>query len=186
MSTFVLGLIVFFASHSFTALFRGARQRLVDRVGVIGYRGLYSVFALAGLVLIIIGWRDADTTALYTPPVWMRQVVYVLMLVAIILLVAAYAPKGRIAAATKHPMLAGLKIWAFAHLLANGEIRSVLLFGAFLAFGILDRIAVKRRGAPVPAAGPWRNDAIAVIMGAAIYAAIAFYLHRYIAGVALI
>lgn len=185
MGVFILGLIVFFASHSFTAFFRGARQKIADRIGVIGYRGLYSLFALAGFILIVVGWRGADTSLLYVPPIWMRHVVYVLMPIAIILLVAAYAPKGKIAAAAKHPMLAGLKLWAFAHLLVNGEVRSVLLFGAFLVFGIADRIAVKRRGAPVPAAGPWRNDIIVVAVGAVVYAAIALYLHRYIAGVAV-
>jgi uncharacterized membrane protein len=102
-----------------------------------------------------------------------------------ILLAAAYLPKGKIAAAVKHPMLAGVKAWALAHLLVNGDVRSVLLFGSFLAYGVIDRIMVKRRGASTPAPGPVRNDLIAVVAGVAVWAAIYFHLHRYIAGVAL-
>ncbi|VAW06208.1 NnrU family protein, required for expression of nitric oxide and nitrite reductases (Nir and Nor) [hydrothermal vent metagenome] len=111
---------------------------------------------------------------------------YALMLIALILLVAAYVPAGRIAAAVKHPMLAAVKIWAFAHLLVNGEVRSVILFGAFLIFAVIARISAKRRGALTRAAGPWRNDGIAIVIGVAAYVGIVVYLHQYIAGVALL
>lgn len=185
MTTFILGLIVFFTAHGFTAFCRKQRDGLVAKLGKGPYQGLYSLVSLAGFILIIVGWRHADVSALYQTPVFMRYVTEALMAPAIILLVAAYLPAGKIAPAVKHPMLAGVKIWAFAHLLVNGEIRSVLLFGSFLAFGIADRIAVKKRNAPIRAAGPVRNDVIAVVVGLAAYAAIALYLHRYIAGVRL-
>ncbi len=107
------------------------------------------------------------------------------MLIAFVLLAAAQLPKGKIAAATKHPMLAGVKIWAFAHLLVNGEVRSVILFGSFLAYAVIDRIAVNKRGEQTPAAGPVRNDVMAIIVGVALYAAVFLYLHRWIAGVPL-
>ncbi|HNR78171.1 MAG TPA: NnrU family protein, partial [Parvularculaceae bacterium] len=103
----------------------------------------------------------------------------------LILLAAAYLPKGKIAAAAKHPMLAGVKLWAFAHLLVNGEVRSILLFGTFLAFGVIDRIAVKKRNEPTPTAGPVSNDAIAAVAGLGAWLAIFFVLHPYIAGVPL-
>ncbi|GAB4526659.1 MAG: NnrU family protein [Amphiplicatus sp.] len=185
MTIYLLGFIVFFAPHLFTAFARGARARLIERLGEGAYKGLYSLVSAAGLGLIVWGWRGADATAFYVAPYWLVHVAYLLMLIALTLLAAAYLPKGRLAAAAKHPMLAAVKLWAFAHLLVNGDLRSLILFGAFLAYAVVDRIAVKRRGAPTPAAGPWRNDALALLVGAGAWAAIYFWLHRYIAGVAL-
>ncbi len=185
MTIFILGIALFFGTHLWTALARKGRDGMIAKLGAGPYKGLYSLAALAGFALIIVGWRSADATVLYTAPDWMRHVTYLLMLIALVLLAAAYLPKGRIAAAAKHPMLAGVKIWAFAHLLVNGDVRSVILFGSFLAFAILDRILVKKRGEPTQAAGPVTNDAIAVAVGAAVWAAIFFVLHPYIAGVTL-
>lgn len=185
MTVFFLGLIIFFGSHLWTAFARGPREALIRKLGAGPYKGLYSLVAAAGFALIIIGWRSADVSLLYAPPSWARHITYALMLIALICLAAAYLPKGRIAASLKHPMLAGVKIWASAHLLVNGEVRSVILFGAFLAYAVIDRIAVKKRGEPTPAAGPLLNDVIAVGAGAAAWAGIFFYAHRFIAGVAL-
>jgi len=185
MTLFILGLFIFFTAHAFTAFMRPGRNALIGAIGAGAYKGLYSLISLAGFVMIVMGWPQADATALYVTPPYLRHATLFLMLIAIILLVAAYAPAGKIAHAVKHPMLAAVKIWAFAHLLVNGEVRSVILFGAFLIFAVADRIAVKRRGAAARTAGPWRNDAVAVIAGGAVYGAIAFYLHRHIAGVAL-
>lgn len=185
MTLFLLGLAIFFGAHLFTAFARDARAGLIARLGEGPYKGLYSLVSIAGFALIVMGWSGAGAGLLYAPPPWMRHVAYGLNLIAFILLAAAYLPAGKIAAAVKHPMLAGVKIWALAHLLVNGEVRSVILFGAFLAYAVADRIAVKRRGAPVRAAGPARNDLIAVIAGAVFYAFVALFAHRYIAGVAL-
>ena len=185
MTVFFLGLIIFFGSHLWTAFARGPREALIRKLGAGPYKGLYSLVAAAGFALIIIGWRSADVSLLYAPPSWARDITYALMLIALICLAAAYLPKGRIAASLKHPMLAGVKIWAAAHLLVNGEVRSVILFGAFLVYAVVDRIAVKKRGEPTPAAGPLLNDVIAVGAGAAAWAGIFFYAHRFIAGVAL-
>lgn len=185
MTIFILGLILFFGAHGFGAFARTAREKLIGKIGAGPYKGLYSLISLAGFALIILGWRGADATALYVPPLYLRHATYLLMLIALILLAAAYLPPGRIAAAVKHPMLAAVKIWAFAHLLANGEVRSVLLFGAFLIFAVADRIAVKRRQAPTPNAGPAGWDALAAAVGIGAFALIFFYLHRFIAGVAL-
>lgn len=185
MTIFILGLIVFFGGHFFTALMRPQRDALIAKLGEKPYKGLYALVSLAGFVLIILGWPNADATPLYSPPYFLRHITFALMAISIILLVAAYMPVGRIVAAVKHPMLAGVKVWAFAHLLANGEVRSVLLFGAFLAFAVIDRIAVKKCNEPVPTAGPVRNDIIAIVVGIVAYGVIAHFLHRYIAGVPL-
>ncbi|MEL7485898.1 MAG: NnrU family protein [Pseudomonadota bacterium] len=186
MTIFLAGLALFLGSHFFSALARGPRAALVARLGEGGYKGVYSLASLAGFVLIYMGWPDASRAVIYAPPYWLRHVAYLLVLIAFIFTAAAYVPAGRIAAAVKHPMLAGVKVWAFAHLLSNGDLRSVILFGGVLAFAVVDRIAVKRRDAPTPKAGPVTNDAIAVVVGLAGYAVTLLYLHPYIAGVALV
>ncbi len=186
MSLYLIGLFVFFAAHFAIAIARPLRQRIIDKIGEGPYKGLYALTSAVGLALIIFGWPKADVSLIYAAPAWGRHVAFLLMWIALILLVSAYAPAGRIAAAVKHPMLAGVKIWAFAHLLANGEVRSVLLFGLFLAFGVVDRISVKKRGAPTRPAGGAMNDVIAIGVGTGVYLAILFVLHPYIAGVALI
>ena len=185
MTLFLLGIIIFFGAHLFTALARGARAGLVAKLGEGPYKGLYSLVSLAGFILIIVGWRTADASVLYMPPAWTRHVAYLLVPIAFILLAAAYLPAGRIAATAKHPMLAGVKLWAFAHLLANGEVRSVILFSAFLAYGVIDRIAVKKRGETGRPAGKAANDVMAIVVGLAVSAFVVLYAHRYIAGIAL-
>ncbi|NWG93094.1 MAG: NnrU family protein [Parvularculaceae bacterium] len=185
MTLFLAGLAVFFGTHLWTAFARKGREKLIANLGAGPYKGLYSLASLAGFALIILGWPGADASVLYAPPAWGRHAAFALTLLALILITAAYLPRGKIAATAKHPMLAGVKLWAFGHLLANGEVRSVILFGAFLAYGVIDRIAVKKRGEPTPTAGPAANDAIAVVAGAALWAAIYFFLHLYIAGVSL-
>lgn len=183
MTLFILGLIVFFLPHLFTAFARGAREGLVRRMGEGGYKGAYSVLSALGLALIIIGWPQAGTRVLYVTNFAMVHVAMGLMVLAFICLAAAYLPAGRIAGALKHPMLVGVKLWSFAHLLVNGDVRSVLLFGSFLAYAVIDRIAVKRRGASVRAAGPLINDLWPVLVGSAAFAAVLLYLHPHFAGV---
>jgi uncharacterized membrane protein len=185
MTILIIGLIVFFASHAFT-MARGNRAMMIERLGEGPYKGLYSLVSTIGLVLIIWGfgsYRAAGYIQVWEPPRWTRDVALVLMVPATILLFATYLP-GEIKRRAKHPMLAALKIWALAHLLANGDLGSMLLFAAFLAYGIVDRIAVKRRSEAAAIAPGWsRNDTIAVIAGLVAYAAIVFYLHPLIIGV---
>jgi uncharacterized membrane protein len=182
---FALGLLIFFGAHLFTALARGPRAALVKRLGAGGYKGLYSLVSIAGFALIILGWRAAPIDQIYAPPAFFRHLTFLLTTLALILLVAAYAPAGRIAAAVRHPMLAATKLWAFGHLLANGEARSVALFGGFLIFAVVDRIAVKARG---DNGRPYKSalgDVVAVVAGLGLWAAIYLHLHPLIAGVAL-
>lgn len=188
MLLLLLGLVLFFAPHVLTTL-RPQRAALVARLGARGYRGLYSAVAGIGLVLIVLGWGQAAFVPLWTPPGWTRHLAMALMLPALILIVTAHLP-GRIAARMKHPMLAGIKLWATAHLLANGDLAGLLLFGAFLAYGVYDRISVKRRtdgsgGVLLPNRG-LRNDVISVVAGIVVYAVIVAWAHGAIIGRPLI
>jgi uncharacterized membrane protein len=183
MTLFILGLIVFFLPHLVTALARSARESFVRRIGEGAYKGFYSILSALGLALIVIGWPQADTRVLYVTNFAMVHVAMGLMLAMFICLAAAYMPAGKIAGALKHPMLVSVKLWSLAHLLVNGDVRSVLLFGSFLAYAVIDRIAVKRRGVQVRAAGPMINDLWAVLIGSAAFAAVLLYLHPHIAGV---
>jgi len=184
MLLLVLGLLVFFAPHVFTTM-RDSRAALIARIGEGPYKGLYSLVSAAGLALIVFGWSRAPFVPVWQPPVGMRHLAMALMLPALVMVVAAYVP-GRIKTALKHPMLAGIKLWATAHLLANGDLAGMLLFGSFLAFGVYDRIAVKRRaqhgdsggsGPPIPNRG-LRNDVVAIVIGVVVYLAILFWLHE--------
>ncbi len=182
---FLAGLILFIGIHILFATARGVRTTAISTLGEMGYKGVYSLLSLAGLVMIIRGWPEASTALLYTPPVWGRTVTIILMLAASIAIVAAYLPAGRIAGALKHPMVVGVKVWAFAHLLVNGEVRSVLLFGGFLLFAVVDRIALKKRGDEGRTSGLWRNDVLPLAIGVIGFGLTYLYGHQYLAGVAL-
>lgn len=188
MTLLVLGLVLFFAVHSVMIVAPGARQRAVQALGINGWRGIYSLIAIAGLVLLVVGYGQARQApvVLYTPPSWMRHVTFLLMLPVFPMLFAAYLP-GKIKASLKHPMLAAVKLWAFAHLLANGMLADVLLFGVFLAWAVLDRVSLKRRAAQPAAATASRwNDLIAVVAGLVVYGLFLTVLHRLLVGVPLI
>lgn len=190
MLLLILGLAVFFTAHSFTT-FRAERAAVVGRIGEIPYKVVFSLVSLAGIVLIVQGfdaYRASGYIPLWDPPVALRHTALLLMLPSFVLLAAAYAPAGLIKGATKHPMLAGVKIWAFAHLLANGDLGSVLLFGSFLAWAAYDRIAARRRAdAVVPTPSGWtRGDWIACAVGVAAWAAFLGGLHRLLFGVGVI
>jgi len=184
----ILGLAVFLATHVFVS-FREARSSVIERVGMPVYRGLFAIVSLAGLALIIWGYaqyRAHDLVQLWTPPAFMRHITIGLVLFAMIFVVAAFFP-SHIKTRLKHPMLAGVKTWALAHLLSNGDLGSVLLFGTFLAWGVYARIAAKRRGdigaAAKPAPDGWTNDIIVVVLGAAVFLALGFWFHPYVIGV---
>ena len=183
MTIFIVGLVVFFAAHLFSGFARGARASIISTIGAGPYKGLYSLVSLVGFGLIIWGWRGADKTVLYVSNFNFLYIAYALLLFAMIALMAAYMPRGRIAHALKHPMLVVVKTWAFAHLLVNGEVRSLILFGSFLAYGVLDRIAVKRRNAPIAEKGPAINDLWVVIAGVGLWALFYVWLHKHLIGV---
>jgi uncharacterized membrane protein len=162
---------------------------MVARIGEGAWKGLYSLVSLLGLCLIIYGYGESRLTTgvLYTPPTFLRHIALLLMLFAFIILAAGFLPAGHIAMKTKHPQVLAVKIWAFAHLLANGETNSVILFGAFLAWGVLVRISLKRReraGEKVlPVFKSTRYDVIAVAIGLVAYLAFIWRLHEWLIGV---
>lgn len=188
MTLLILGLVLFFGSHSISIFAPAWRDAQAARRGEKAWKGLYSLVSLIGFVLLVVGYGQARQApvVLYVPPAAMRHLALLLMLPAFVLLLAAYLP-GRIKAAVKHPMLAAVKLWATAHLLANGNLADVLLFGAFLAWAVADRISLNRRTPrPIPGA-PARpaNDAIAFVGGLLLYALFVAWGHRALIGVPL-
>jgi uncharacterized membrane protein len=185
MAVLIVGLVVFLGVHSVALAAPAVRSNAIARLGDGAWKGLYSLVAAAGLALIVYGFYLAreSPTVLYSPPGWLRYVTFLLMLPVFPLLFAAYLP-GRIKTAMKHPMLAAVKFWALAHLLANGMLADVLLFGGFLAWAVLDRISLKRRVQAVPTAPPGRfNDVIAVVAGLALYLFFIEWAHLRLFGV---
>jgi uncharacterized membrane protein len=185
LGIFILGLVVFFATHLFTT-FRDARADAIAKLGLIGYRALFALVSIAGLALIVWGFGQyhAHSPLIWSPPAFMRHITEGLMLFAVIFFTAAFIP-SHIKAKLKHPMLAGVKTWALAHLLSNGDLGSILLFGSFLAWGVYARIAAKKRGdlgATVAPAG-YTNDILVVLIGIVIYLALGYAFHPMVLGV---
>jgi uncharacterized membrane protein len=186
MTLLLLGLVLFFGAHAFT-MARGPRAALVARYGEGAYKGLYSVVALLGLVLIAWGYgqyRASGYIPVWSPPVWLRHLSTLLLLPVFPLLFSAYAT-GFVKARLKHPMILAVKTWALAHLLANGDLGSILLFGAFLVWAVVAFMSMRRRPegnavAFVPNPG---QDAAAILGGLIVYVAMIAGLHRWLIGV---
>jgi uncharacterized membrane protein len=186
----ILGLVLFLGAHTLTTQ-RELRARLVASAGEGGYKAGYALASLVGLVLIVWGfahYRADGMWPVWSPPTALKYLNTALMLPAVILVVAAYI-RGRIYTAVKHPMLSGVKLWAFGHLLANGDLGGIILFGSFLGWAVFDRISLKRRtdtgGPPIPVGGI-TNDLIAVAVGIVAYLALAFAFHPVVIGVPVI
>jgi len=183
----ILGLVIFLGAHVFVTM-RNERAVLVAKVGEWPYRGLFSLVSILGIVLIGYGfasYRASGFIAIWSPPAWTRHVVEALMWPASIMIVAAYIP-GNIKRALKHPMLAGVKTWAVAHLCANGDLGGMILFGSVLAWAVYDRITLKHRsdpGAPPIPVGGGKNDIVAVVVGTIVYLALGFVFHPIVIGV---
>ncbi|HEY0293567.1 MAG TPA: NnrU family protein [Hansschlegelia sp.] len=185
MAILILGLAIFLGGHLFTRA-QGRRAALIARFGDGPYKAAYSVVSAIGLLLIVLGWRAAPFIEVWSPPAWTRHVPVTLMWPAFILLASAYLP-SHIRAKARHPMLAAVKLWATAHLVANGDLASIVLFGSFLAWGVAARIGLKRQErregrAPQPVAS-WRGDVLAVVIGTVAYALFGAYLHQLLIGV---
>jgi uncharacterized membrane protein len=186
----ILGLVLFLGVHTVTTR-RNLRAGLIGSWGEGGYKISYALLSLAGLALIVWGfawYRATGWINVWDPPKALKHLTVALMLPAVILVVASYI-RGRIFTALKHPMLAGVKLWAAAHLLANGDLGSIILFGSFLGWAVFDRISLKRRadsGAPPIPVGGIGNDAIAVTVGIVAYLALAFAFHPVVIGVPVV
>jgi uncharacterized membrane protein len=187
LAIMILGLAVFIGGHLFTTQ-RKARADLIARIGEGAYKGVYSLVSLIGLALIVYGYAQYRATGwidIWYPPAWTRHLAALLVLIAIICIVAAYSP-GNIKRVLKHPMLVGVKLWAFAHLIANGDLGSIILFGSILAWAVVDRISLKHRtdpGSPPIPIGGWPRDAVAIIVGLVVYVVLGLWFHPYIIGV---
>src|SRR6266852_8741745 len=183
----ILGLVLFFGVHTLTTQ-RELRASVIASRGEGGYKIGYALVSVAGLALIVWGFAHYRATGwidVWYPPTVLKHITVALMLPAVILVVAAYI-RGRIYTTVKHPMLAGVKLWAAAHLLANGDFGGIILFGSFLGWAVFDRISLKHRadagGPPIPVGGVG-NDLIAVAVGLVAYLALGFAFHPVVIGV---
>ena len=188
MLLLIAGLVLFIGVHLLTTA-RDTRAALMARFGEGPYKGLYSLVSALGLVLIVWGYgryRSSGYIPVWDPPSGLLPITLILMWFSFVALVATYAPAGKIKGPLRHPMLVGIKAWALAHLLVNGDLGSIILFGAFLAWAVVDRIAVKRRGdAGAPRSGFTAGDAVSLIAGSAAYA-VMFWLHPWVIGVPIV
>lgn len=186
MTVLIVGLALFLGVHSLSIVAPASRDALAARLGEHAWKGVYSLLSICGFVLLVWGYGLARQSPLilYQPPHWMRHITVTLMLPVFPLLLAPYFP-GRIKATLKHPMLVAVKLWTFAHLLANGTLADVLLFGSFLVWAIADRISLKRRPARALHGAPPRaiNDVLVVVIGLALYLLFLFWAHVRLIGV---
>jgi len=189
MLLLILGLLLFLGVHSLGYAAPAWRASAVSRVGPAAWKGIYAVLSIAGFLLILKGYATArgDAVLLYAPPLWTRHVAALLTLPAFVLLVAAYLPGTWVKARFGHPMLLATKLWALAHLLANGMLHDLLLFGSFLAWAVVGYIVSRRRdraaGIRRMHAG-WMRDALTIVIGVALWAGFALHLHGRWIGVA--
>jgi len=186
MACLILGLLLFLGMHSISIVAPGWRDAQVARRGEMPWKGVYTVVSIAGFVLLIVGYGAARQSpkVLYDPPAWGRHLTLLLMLPVFPLFLATYLP-GRIKATVKHPTLVGVKLWAVAHLLANGTLADVLLFGGFLAWAVADRISMKHRTQRALPGAPPRpaNDLIAIVLGLVLYGVFVTWGHQWLIGV---
>lgn len=188
MALLILGIVLFLGLHLIRVVAPGLRTSLIASFGDAGWKVAYSVASIVALIVLIYGFGQArDMTPIWSPPFWMSHITILLMLFAMICLVASLLPAGHIAVRTKHPMVLSVKIWALAHLLSNGDGAAMLLFAAFLAWGVILRISLKRRERageitlrPFVSA---KYDIYAVVIGAIVWALIIWKLHAWIIGV---
>jgi uncharacterized membrane protein len=185
MTLLILGLVLFLGSHTLSRL-RPLRDGLEQRLGAMPFKGLYSIVALTGFVLIIIGYgqyRGGGYIDVWNPPAFLKHLAYLLMMPVFVFLIAAYT-QGKIKSAVVHPMLAAVQFWALAHILVNGDLGSMLLFGGFLAWGIFARA---RLGKAVRVRVPWSmSDTIAIAGGIGAWIATLMWLHPLLIGVAAV
>ncbi len=186
MAMLILGLVLFLGMHSVSIVASGLRDNMAAR-SELGWKAFYGVVSIVGVILIVKGYGAAriDPTVLYSPPVWLKHLSALLMLPMFILFFAPYLP-GKIKTAAKHPQLVAVKLWAFGHLLVNGTVADLVLFGSFLAWAVADRISMKRRTVRAVPGAPEStiNDIILVVVGLAAYGAFAVFLHARWIGVA--
>lgn len=170
MALLIAGLILFLAAHSMRVFADDWRTRMIERLGELKWKGVVTLLSIAGFILLIVGYGEARMTplVLWEPPVWTRHLALLLNLLAFVLLAAAYVPRNSIKAKIGHPMIAGVKIWALAHLIANGTLADVLLFGGFLLWAVVNFRASRRRdrmNSTVYPSGAMANNLLTLVVG---------------------
>lgn len=189
MTIMLIGLVLFLGMHSVRIFADTWREAQIAKRGAAAWQGFYTLISLLGFIMIIWGYGDArgSTSVLWYPPVWTKYPAVLLIVASAILITATYVPGTKIKAVIGHPMLAGTKLWAFGHLITNGTLQDVILFGAFLVWAILDfrtsRQRDKRTGTRYEFVG-YQRDAIAIVVGLAVGIVFAVYLHARLIGVA--
>jgi uncharacterized membrane protein len=188
MIVLVLGLVLFLGVHSVRIVADDWRGAQIAARGEYAWKGVYALMSVVGLVLVVWGYGLTRTAPveLWAPPLWTRHLASLLTLVSFVLLAAAYVPGTRIKAAVGHPMVAGVKVWAFAHLVANGRLADVVLFGAFLAWAVVLYAASRRRDRRYGirhVAGPVSRDLLATGVGVVAWVVFALWLHGPLIGV---
>lgn len=189
MILLLIGLLVFLGIHSTRMLADDKRSALIDSKGDGLYKVGYSLLSLLGLVLLIVGYGQSRLSAdfIWHPPVFMAHIASLLMLISFVLLAAAYVPGNRIKARVGHPMVLAVKVWAFAHLLANGRLGDIILFGSFLVWAIVNYIISRKRdrlsGKTYPSVDGFSRDGIAIVVGIAAWLVFALWAHLKLIGV---
>ena len=188
MTYLILGLFVFLGAHSVRLVAADWRAQTRARIGVLPWKGLYSVVSVIGFGLLVWGFGLArqQPVALWTPPPGMRHLASLLSLISFVLLTAAFVPGNSIKARVHHPMVLGVKVWALAHLLSNGNLAHVVLFGSFLGWAIWDYQAARRRdqaaGTRYPGGTPGATG-VAVAVGVGVWIVVTLWLHGQLIGV---
>ena len=183
LTILILGLFVFLCTHLFVTM-RERRAAAIAKLGMNGYRAVFSIVSLGSLALIVWGYKHTPWITVWSPPGFMRHITIGLMLIASITVVAYFIP-SHIKAWLKHPLLVTAKTWAFAHLLVNGDLASIIMFGVFLAWGVIARIAAKKRGDvgfTTPPDG-WLNDVLVLVIGIVVFLALGYAFHPAVIGV---
>ncbi len=186
MAMLILGLVLWIAVHLFPSVMPGARANLIEKLGEGPYKGLFALDLVIAILLMVFGWRSTMPEYWYTPPLGgMPMITFALILIAFVLMGAANAPTN-LKRHLRHPMLTGVIVWAVAHLLANGDNRSVILFGGLAAWAVVAIFTINNRDGerelPEPVAAS--KDIVLVVIGAALTAVVA-YFHEYLSGVPL-
>lgn len=186
MALLIFGLLLWCGMHFVPTLAPRLKSAVMTRVGTNGYKGLFALTVFAGLACIIFGWRSTTPQLFYVLPLGFRHFGYLLILIAFIIIGAAHYP-SRIKRAIPHPMLTGVALWAFTHLLLNGDSRSMVLFGTLLVWSILEILLISRRDGKVttPASPPWKVEFVGLFISVLIFLALAFF-HRYFTGIPII
>jgi uncharacterized membrane protein len=187
MSLLIIGLILFLGSHSARIFAEPWRNHMIDRLGEVKWKGLCAIFSLIGLVLIVIGYGQARQmpVVLWQPPTYFAHIAILLNLVAFIFLASSLSKNNAIRLKLKHPMILGIKVWALAHLLANGTLTALILFGSFLLWAVLDFRSARKRPILMPekAVVSTKATIIVIVSGVVVWAAFIFGLHQYLIGV---